>query len=89
MMHTFRLLEMALEIATEKQINVQRTNRDFLLDIKSGKFAYETLLAQANKLQAQLEEAFKKSDLPEQPDLRYINQLAYELREEFYREGFH
>ena len=80
---------MALEIAREKQINVQRPNRDFLLEIKSGKFAYDRLLAQANKLQAQLDEAFKKSDLPEKPDLRYINQLAYELREEFYREGFY
>ncbi|VVV00460.1 MULTISPECIES: hypothetical protein [Mesonia] len=39
---------MALEIAREKQINVQRPNRDFLLEIKSGKFAYDTLLAQAN-----------------------------------------
>jgi len=89
MMHTFRLLEMALEIAREKQINVQRPNREFLLDIKSGTFDYDTLLAQANKLQAQLEEAFQQTDLPEHPDLHYINQLAYELRETFYQEGFH
>ncbi|MCL6220102.1 DNA polymerase beta superfamily protein [Zunongwangia pacifica] len=89
MMHTFRLLEMALEIAREKQINVQRPNREFLLEIKSGKFAYDTLLAQANKLQAQLEEAFQQTDLPEHPDLHYINQLAYELREGLYREGFY
>ena len=36
MMHTFRLLEMALEIAREKQINVQRPNREFLLEIKNS-----------------------------------------------------
>jgi len=89
MMHTFRLLEMALEIAREKQINVQRPNREFLLEIKNGKFEYKKLLEQANILQAQLDEAFKNSDLPEHPDLNYINQLAYELREDLYREGFH
>ena len=89
MMHTFRLLEMALEIAREKQINVQRPNRKFLLEIKNRKFEYKKLLEQANILQAQLDEAFKNSDLPEHPDLNYINQLAYELREDLYREGFH
>ena len=44
---------MVLEIPKEKQINVQRPNREFLLEIKNGKFAYDTLMAQANELQAQ------------------------------------
>ena len=37
MMHVFRLLEMAIEIGKEKKVNVKRSNRDFLLEIKSGR----------------------------------------------------
>jgi len=49
MMHTFRLLQMAIEIANEKKINVRRPDRDFLLDIKSGKYEYDELLEMAKE----------------------------------------
>jgi predicted nucleotidyltransferase len=84
MMHVFRLLEMAIEIGTEKRVNVKRPNRNFLLEIKSGKFEYEELLILANEKQKEMELAFENSSLPEQPDLVYINNLVYKLREKFY-----
>jgi hypothetical protein len=84
MMHTFRLLDMAIEIAREKTVNVHRPNRAFLLDIKSGKFEYADLLEQANKKQLEMEEAFEKSSLPEKPNLKVINQLSYQLRDSLY-----
>jgi uncharacterized protein len=40
MMHTFRLLEMAKEIGESGEIVVKRPDREFLLNIKSGKDVY-------------------------------------------------
>ncbi|WP_298952234.1 nucleotidyltransferase domain-containing protein [uncultured Nonlabens sp.] len=84
MMHTFRLLEMAIEIGKDAEINVVRPNRNFLLDIKNGKFEYDDLLSKANKLQDKMTESFETSSLSETPDIDYINNLLFELREQFY-----
>jgi hypothetical protein len=86
MMHTFRLLDMAIEIAREKRINVKRTNRDFLLSIKSGKFEYEELLKMAKKKQLEMELAFEMSDLQEKPDREIVNRLTFRIREKLYAE---
>lgn len=84
MMHVFRLLEMAIEIGNEKKVNVKRPNRDFLLDIKAGKFEYEELLKMAGLKQTEMESAFESSSLPDNPDLELINELTYRLRDKFY-----
>lgn len=84
MMHVFRLLEMACEIGKEGKVNVQRPNREFLLKIKSGHFTYEELLKMAEDLQIEMETAFNNSNLPENPDKAYINQLTFELRDKLY-----
>lgn len=86
MMHTFRLLEMAIEIAKERKINVWRKDRDFLLKVKSGNFEYEELMKLSKQKQQEMEEAFLNSDLPEIPDVDLINQLTFELREALYNE---
>lgn len=86
MMHTFRLLEMAIEIAREKRINVKRPNRDYLLDIKAGNFEYDDLVNKANQLQNEMEKAFADSDLMEKPDREKLNDLTYKLREKLYQE---
>ncbi len=86
MMHVFRLLEMAIEIGKEKKINVKRPNRDFLLDIKAGKFEYGELLKMAGLKQTEMELAFERSSLPDRPNLELINELTYRLRDKFYKD---
>lgn len=86
MMHVFRLLEMAIEIGEEKKVNVKRPNRDFLLDIKAGKFEYEELLKMADKKKAEMEIAFENSSLPGKPNLVMINNLTFRLRDKFYKD---
>lgn len=86
MMHVFRLLEMAIEIGKEKKVNVKRPNRDFLLEIKSGKFEYEELLKMADIKQEEMELAFENSELPNEPDLAMINNLTFRLRDRFYND---
>ena len=84
MMHTFRLLDMAIEIANEKKVHVKRPNRDFLLNIKSGNYEYDDLLKMASKKQLEMEKAFEKSDLQERPNKQKINELTYKIRDKFY-----
>jgi uncharacterized protein len=86
MMHVFRLLDMAIEIGKEKKVNVKRPNRDFLLEIKAGKYEYDDLLKMAEERQNEMELVFKDSTLPDQPDIKLINDLAYRLRDKFYKE---
>jgi len=85
-MHVFRLLEMAIEIGKEKKVNVKRPNRDFLLDIKAGKFEYDDLLKMSDEKQVEMELAFKNSGLPYEPDLVMINDLTFRLRDKFYKD---
>ncbi len=85
MMHVFRLLDMAIEIGWEGQVNVRRPNRDFLLSIKAGELEYESLLKMAEEKQLEMEAAFDQSSLPEEPDVAFIHQLTYELRDQLYR----
>jgi len=86
MMHTFRLLDMAIEIGKEKKVNVKRPNREFLLNIKSGGFEYDDLMKMAKAKQIELEKAFRYSSLPKEPDIHKIHQLTYELRNQCYIE---
>lgn len=65
MMHAFRLLYMALDIACYNKIKVWRENREELLQIKQGAFAYDVLLEKANQLMQDIEEASKTVVLPE------------------------
>ena len=87
MMHTFRLLHMAKEIASEGVINVHRKDRAFLLDVKKGKFEYEALVKLAEQRKLELEQLYAKSELPERPDLNKINTLLYTLRQKFYTQN--
>ncbi|MDR1859721.1 MAG: nucleotidyltransferase domain-containing protein [Bacteroidales bacterium] len=87
MMHTFRLLAMAEEIATEQRINVFREHdREFLLKIRRGEFLYDELLDMANEKLTQIELLFEKSSLPETPDVAAINTLLVEIRENIYKQ---
>ena len=86
MLHVFRLLQMAEEIATAGQLNVRRPNRKFLLQIRRGEFEYADLVAQAEELIARVEQAFAASALPETPDRERGEELLRQVRQAFYAE---
>jgi len=85
MMHVFRLLLMAKEIATEGKVNVWRNDREFLLDIKQGRYEYEDLLNKAELLKGELSDLYKKADLKDEPDIKKVNELLIEMREDYYK----
>jgi uncharacterized protein len=84
MMHVFRLLLMAKEIATEGKINVWRNDREFLLDIKQGKFEYDDLVKEAETLREELKNLYVNADLPDEPNVEQVNKLLIEMREAYY-----
>ena len=85
MLHVFRLLQMAGEIAETRQLNVYRPNREFLLQIRRGEFEYEELVLEAEQLVARVEAAFADSVLPEAPDRVAAELLLRQLRQAFYQ----
>jgi uncharacterized protein len=84
LMHTFRLLAMAEEIALYKEVRVRRTDRDFLLRIRKGEFLYEDLVKQAEEKTEKINELFEKSDLPEKPDETACENLLISMRQKLY-----
>ncbi len=88
MMHMFRLLHMAKEIASENTINVKRTDRNFLLAIKEGAFEYDTLVNWAEERKVELEALYAASNLPERPDLNTINDVLIHIRTRFYHYNY-
>lgn len=84
MMHTFRLLAMAEEIAIQKKIIVHRSDRDFLLRIRAGEFPFEDLMTRVEDKLAAIEPLYAQSDLPEAPDAHKAEDLLVQIREKFY-----
>lgn len=84
MMHTFRLLRMAKEIASTGQPLVRRLDRAELLAIKSGQFGYEELMAQAGQELQAVDAAFATSPLLDMPDSGQIESWAVAIRKAWY-----
>jgi hypothetical protein len=87
MMHVFRLLLIAKEIATEEQIKVRRKDRDFLLSVKDGKFEYDELLQKAEALKDKLPILYQNSNLKTEPDIDMIDALLVKMRGMYYNEA--
>jgi hypothetical protein len=84
LMHTIRLLQMALEIATTGQLQVRRINREALLAIKTGDLEYDALLQMANTLMDQAAAAYDNSNLPQAPDKEKITAILVNMRNALY-----
>ncbi len=84
MMHTFRLLETARDIARHGEIRPRRPNRNELLAIKHGESSYEELLEKAERLMAEVETAFEASNLPETVNATSALAALVEVRETLY-----
>jgi len=84
MMHTFRLLSMAEEIALHQKVVVHREDRDFLLSIRRGEFEYEELLKRVEEKINRIEELYAGADLQEAPDEDRAEQVLIRIRSAFY-----
>ena len=85
MCHCIRLLTMAKEISEDKGFNLWRTDdRKFLMGIKNGDYTYEYLIEYSEKLLADVNENLPKSNLPDEVDKDFVNNLLVECRKMYY-----
>ncbi len=84
LMHTFRLLDSAEEIARHGRLTVRTPNREWLLRVKAGEFAYDDLLTQAEARLTRIRDLFAESALPERPDAELIERTLISIRREWY-----
>src|ERR1700742_2512939 len=67
-MHGLRLLYECLELMMHKAITLPRPEKDLLIEVRSGEWTLEQVLAHAKKLTADVEAAVANSPLPENVD---------------------
>ena len=78
---------MAKEIADGKGMILDRReagDRDLLLQIKTHGFTYDEVMSMVLKAEAEMEEAFTKSTLPDSPNLRELEDILIKIRHDFY-----
>lgn len=82
MTHCVRLLQMCYEIVTNKGVLIDRTNidREFLLEIRTGKKTYEEIVNWANDMLMKIEQSIPNCTLPETIDVDFVNQLLINIR---------
>lgn len=79
-----RLLRMSKEIAEGKGVIVRRPDAEYLLEIRKGKHNLEKLLEECKITLEETGELFKNSNLPENVDKEFVNELIIKMRKQFY-----
>lgn len=82
-MHCVRLIQMGIELAKTGELNVDREkagDRQFLLDIRNHKYEYDYLIDYCEKKKAEMDEAIKTCNLPEEIDKEFVNELLIRVR---------
>lgn len=89
LMHTFRLLDSAEEIAMHRRLTVRAPNRDWLLRVKAGAFTYEELLILAEERIEHIHRLYETSALPDVPERAAIEKAVIAIRREWYAGAGH
>jgi predicted nucleotidyltransferase len=74
-MHVLRLLYECQELVSTGEITLPRPERDLLIRVRTGKYSMDKVLAMAQRLFAECEEAAKSSALPERVDRAAVSKL--------------
>lgn len=81
MMHMFRLIHMASEIAEGQGLILERTHdREFLLDVRAHKFEYEELMELLQAETDKMNRAMQNSNIREKVDIDFANDILIEIR---------
>lgn len=85
MLHCKRLMEMAKEIAKGEGIIVRRPNAKELIDIRKGEVDLQTLIDNVEKEIIEVDKLFDNSELPDNIDTEFINNLIVKIRKQIYK----
>jgi len=81
--HLVRLMRMCKEILVTHKIIVKRPDREEILAIKNGLWAYEQLIEWADKQEQELDSLYEISTLQHEADRKYLDKLCIDIIEEF------
>ena len=83
MMHCFRLMHMAGEIAQGRGMILQRTwDKEFLMDVRNHKFEYDEIIAMLEQEKERMNHLMEQSTIPERIDPDFVNSLMIEIRKQ-------
>jgi len=80
MMHCLRMLDMAIEIAEGKGVNLLRPNREWLLSVRKGMISYDEIISLIEEKNNRMNEAFTVSDLPDEVDPNMVHDIILQIR---------
>jgi uncharacterized protein len=83
-MHGLRLLYECLELMAHRRITLPRPEKDLLIEVRSGEWPLERVLAHAKKLAKEVEEGGASSPLPEKVDKTAISRLVAQAHLQFW-----
>lgn len=85
--HSFRLMNMCIEIAQGKGFIVNRRgiDREFLLDVKQHKYEYDDIIKLLDAKKIEMDEAIASSTLPDDIDADFVNNFVVNIRKKTIR----
>lgn len=83
--HLIRLLRQGIEFLNTGELIVERPDREELINIKQGNWKIEKVKSLAIDLSNQLDEAYKKSTLPEEVDMNKVDELVQRILIQYYQ----
>lgn len=78
-MHLIRLLRSGIEILENGIVPVKRSDAQYLLDVRLGKYPYEEIVAESERLSAKVETLGSFSPLPKEPNLALAKSLMLDI----------
>lgn len=83
-MHLIRLMRMCREILETGKVNVKRTfDRDDLLEIRSGRRPYDSLVEEAEQLERECDALYLTSSLRKEPDRKALDAAIVRMTERY------
>lgn len=83
MMHCFRLMHMAAEIAEGKGMVLERTwDRQFLMDVRNHQFEYDEIIERLEEDKQRMNQLMEQSTIREKIDTNFVNNLMIDIRKQ-------
>ena len=87
--HCIRLLKLGMEFLTTGELNVFRKDAPMLLEVKLGKWTLEDVKSEAKRLMDLTEEAYIRSSLPTNPDVKRVERLVMDITMDYVSDKVH
>jgi predicted nucleotidyltransferase len=84
-MHGLRLLYECKELMQHGRITLPRPEKDLLIEVRSGAWTFEKVLAHAQRMFKEVEDSVAESPLPEMADRAAISRLIAKAHLEFWK----